>query len=72
MTKLGKEVIRGAMGIEYSPDQKRSFFSTSENSEPGKSPLSIIVKIIKVDGESLPYGEVSVELIEEIFQNILE
>ena len=68
MTEIGKEELRGAMGIESSPDKKGSFFSTSENSEPGKVPLSILVKITKIDGESLPYGEVSVELIEEIFQ----
>ena len=69
MTKTGREVIGGAMGIESSPDKKGSFFSTSENSDPGKAPLSILVKITKIDGESLPYGEVNVELIEEIFQN---
>ena len=69
MTEPGKEVMGGAMGIESSPDRKGSFFSTSENSEPGKAPLSILVKITKIDGESLLYGEVNVELIEEIFQN---
>ena len=69
MTEPGKEVMGGAMGIESSQDRKGSFFSTSENSEPGKAPLSILVKITKIDGESLPYGEVSIELIEEIFQN---
>ena len=57
------------MGIESSPDRKGSFFSTSENSKPGKALLSILVKVTKINGESLPYGEVSVELIEEIFQN---
>ena len=69
MTKTGKELTGRAAGVESSPDQKRSFFSISENSEPGRGPLSILVKITKVDGESLPYGEVSMELIEEIFQN---
>ena len=69
MTKTGREVMGGAMGIECSPDKKRSFFSTSENSDPGKAPLSILVKITKIDGELLPYGEVNVRLIEEIFQN---
>ena len=69
MTETGKEVMGGAMGIESSPDRKGSFFGTSENSEPGKAPLSILVKVTKIDGESLPYGEVSVELIKEIFQN---
>ena len=69
MTETGKEVVGGAMGIESSPDKKGSFFSTSENSYTGKANLSILVKITKIDGESLPYGEVSVELIEEIFQN---
>ena len=68
MTEIGKEELRGAMEIESSPDKKRSFFSTSENSKPGKAPLSILVKITKIDGELLPYGEVSVELIKEIFQ----
>ena len=70
MTEPGKEdLMGGAMGIESSQDRKGSFFSTSENSEPGKAPLSILVKITKIDGELLPYGEVSIELIEEIFQN---
>ena len=69
MTEIGKEELRGAMGRESSPDKKGFFFSTSGNSEPGKAPLSILVKITKIDGESLPYGEVSVELIKEIFQN---
>ena len=51
MMESGKDIERGAMGIESSPDQKRSFFSSSDNSELGKSPLLILVKITKVDGE---------------------
>ena len=31
--------------------------------------MSILIKVTKVNGESLPYGEVSVGLVEEIFQN---
>ena len=52
-----------------SPEKKESFFSSSEVTDPGRAPLSILVKIMKIDRESLPYGEVSVELVEEIFQN---
>ena len=51
------------MGIESSPDRKGSFFSTSKNNEPRKAPLSILVKVTKINGESLPYEEVSVELM---------
>ena len=69
MTEKGKELMGEGMIVESSPDQKRSFFSTSESNKPGKGPLSILVKITRADGESLPYGEVSVDLIEEIFQN---
>ena len=35
---------------------------------PTRVPLSILVKITQI-GESLPYGEVTVDLVEETFQN---
>ena len=56
------------MGSVPSPEKKESFFSSSKITDPGRAPLSILVKITKEDGESLPYGEVSVKLGEEIFQ----
>ena len=37
--------------------------------DPLRAPLSILIKVTKASGESLPYGEVSVALVEEIFQN---
>ena len=52
MMKSGKDIEGGAMGVESSPDQKRSFFSSSNNSEPGKVFLSILV----MDGESYLMG----------------
>ena len=52
-----------------SPERKDSFFSSAGESDPTKSPLSIFIKITKDNNESLPFGEVNVELVEEIFQN---
>ena len=53
----------------FSPERKESFFSSVGESDPTKYPLSILIKITKDNGESLPFGEVNVELVEEIFQN---
>ena len=61
MTEQGISELRGNVGSVSSPEKKESFFSSSEITDPGKAPLSILVKITKGDGESLPYGEVSVE-----------
>ena len=69
MTEQGISELGGNVGSVSSPEKKESFFSSSEITDPGRAPLSILVKVTKEDGESLPYGEVSVELIEEIFQN---
>ena len=69
MTEEGISGLGGNNGLVPSPEKKESFFSSSEVTDPGRAPLSILVKITKIDGESLPYGEVSVELVEEIFQN---
>ena len=52
-----------------SPERKESFFSSAGESDPTKYPLSILIKITKDNGESLPFGEVNTELVEEIFQN---
>ena len=59
----------GKVGSVPSPEKKESFFTSSEITDPGKAPLSILIKIAKENRESLPYGEVTVELVEEIFQN---
>ena len=67
MTEQGIDELGGKVGSVSSPEKKESFFSSSEITDPGRAPLSILVKVTKEDGESLPYGEVSVELIEEIF-----
>ena len=69
MTEEGTSGLGENNGLVPSPEKKESFFSSSEVTDPGRAPLSILVKITKIDGESLPYGEVSVELVEEIFQN---
>ena len=49
-------------------NEQESSFNSGET-DPLKAPLSILIKVTKVNGESLPYGEVSVGLVEEIFQN---
>ena len=56
-------------GRSSSPERKDSFFSSTDESDPTKFPLSILIKVTKDNGESLPFGEVKTELIEEIFQN---
>ena len=63
MTETEREMVGGAVGGKSSPDKERFFFSSSKESELGKSSLSILVKIMKANGESLPFGEVSVELV---------
>ena len=55
--------------IYSSPERKDSFFSSAGESDPTKFPLSILIKITKDNGESLPFGEVNTGLVEEIFQN---
>ena len=67
MTEEGTSGLGGNVGSVSSPEKKESFFSSSEITDPERAPLSILVKITKENGESLPYGEVSVELVEEIF-----
>ena len=51
-----------------SPERKDSFFSSSRESDPTKFPLSILITVTKDNRESLSYGEVIVELVEEIFK----
>ena len=60
---------RTPKGRSSSPEKKDSFFSSTDESDPTKFPLSILIKITKSNGESLPFGEVNTELREEIFQN---
>ena len=69
MTKEGISEVGRKVGLAPSPEKKESFFSSSEIRDPGRAPLSILIKITKENGESLPYGEVTVDLVEEIFQN---
>ena len=66
MTEEGTDELGGNVGSITSPDKKESFFSSSEITDPGKPPLSILVKITREDRESLPHGEVSIELVEEV------
>ena len=56
-------------GRSSSPERKDSFLSSTDGSDPTKFPLSILIKVTKDNGESLPFGEVNAELVEEIFQN---
>ena len=68
MTEEGQEVMRGAIGPEPSPERRESSI-TSKETDPLRAPLSILIKVTQNSGESSPYGEVSVALVEEIFQN---
>ena len=68
MTEEGQEVMRGAVGPEPSPERRESSITSGET-DPLRAPLSILIKVTQVSGEPLPYGEVSVALVEEIFQN---
>ena len=66
------EQEQGAVGGVPCPDtpqENNESFTSTEEGDPLRAPLSILIKVTKVDGESLPYGEVSTELVEEIFQN---
>ena len=65
MTEQGISEFGGNVGSVPSPEKKESFFSSSKITDPGRAPLSILVKITKEDGESLPY----LAFVEEIFQN---
>ena len=68
MTDKREEGVRGATGVESTPEKNELSFS-SGRTDPLKAPLSILIKVTKIDGESLPYGEESVALVEEIFLN---
>ena len=66
------EQEQGAIGgvpILETPQENNESFASTEEGDPLRAPLSILIKVTKVGGESLPYGEVSTELVEEIFQN---
>ena len=47
----------GNVGSVSSPEKKESFFSSSEITDPGKAPLSILVKITKEDGSPYLMGK---------------
>ena len=65
-----REVSQGTPKPRNSlPKRMESFFSSAGESDPTKYPLSILIKITKDNRESLPFGEVNTELVEEIFQN---
>ena len=51
MTKQGISELGENVGSVSSPEKKESFFSSSEITDLGKAPLSILVKITKEDGE---------------------
>ena len=61
-------MVRGAMGLQPSPERRESSVDSGET-DPLRAPLSILIKVTRISGDSLPYGEVSVALVEEIFQN---
>ena len=68
MTEKGQSIEKGG-GFEGSSPEKRESSFSSGGTDPLKAPLSILIKITKINGESLPYREVSAGLVEEIFQN---
>ena len=68
MNEKGQEMEKGAESTRGSPNKGESSFSLGET-DSLKAPLSILVKVTKINGESLPYREVSAGLVEEIFQN---
>ena len=55
------------MGIESSSVQRELF--PEEGSSVDKPQLSLLLKISKADGESLPYGVVNDQLVLELMQN---
>ena len=62
-----REMLQGSpKPRNSSPERKESFFSSAGESDPTKYPLSNLTKITKDNGESLPFGEVNTELVEEI------
>ena len=66
------EQEQGAVGgnpISESPQENSESFSSTREEDPLRAPLSILIKVTKINGDSLPYGEVSTGLVEEIFQN---
>ena len=69
MTEEGQDAVRGAMGLQPSPEQRESSLDSGET-DPLRAPLSILIKVTRTSGESLPYGEVSVALVEEIFKTV--
>ena len=68
MTERVSEMETKGESVGSPLNKKESSFSSGET-DPLKAPLSILIKITSANGESLPYGEVSVGLVEEIFQN---
>ena len=72
ISKVMNEQEQGAIGgvpNPETPQEENESFASTEGGDPLRAPLSILIKVTKMGGESLPYGEVSTELVEEIFQN---
>ena len=68
MAEGGQDLERGALGLQPSPERRESSVNSGET-DLLRAPLSILIKVTRIGGESLPYGEVSAALVEEIFQN---
>ena len=67
MSESDEQVV---MGATPSKEVKRELFKDEvQGTSVDRADLSMIMKITKANGESLPYGTVSEELIVELFQN---
>ena len=68
MSESDEQVV---MGVTPSKEVKRELFKEeAQGTSVDRADLSMIIKITKVNGESLPYGTVTEELIVELFQNV--
>ena len=58
------------MGVTPSKEVKRELFrEDTQGTSVDRADLSMIMKITKINGESLPFGTVTEELVIELFQN---
>ena len=70
MSESNEQVV---MGATPSKEVKRELFKEdAQGTSVDRADLSMIMRITKVNGESLPYGTVTEELIVELFQNTFE
>ena len=70
LSSYNREMAQGGevkMGIESSSIKKELF--PEGGSSVDKPQLSLLLKICKASGESLPYGVVNNQLVLELFQN---